>query len=31
MFLIHYSDNWQQHTVDDFGGYAQQGYRYIFD
>jgi ribonuclease BN (tRNA processing enzyme) len=31
MFLIHYSDNWQQHSVEDFAGYAQQGYRYIFD
>ncbi len=31
MYLIHYSDNWQQHNVDDFAGYAQQGSRYIFD
>jgi ribonuclease BN (tRNA processing enzyme) len=31
MYLIHYSDNWQQHPVDDFAGYAEQGTRYIFD
>ncbi len=31
MYLIHYSDNWQQHGVEDFAGYALQGHRYIFD
>lgn len=31
MLLIHYSDNWQQHQVNDFAGYAKQGHRYIFD
>jgi ribonuclease BN (tRNA processing enzyme) len=31
MYLIHYSDNWQQHSVHDFAGYAQQGVRYVFD
>jgi ribonuclease BN (tRNA processing enzyme) len=31
MYLIHYSDNWQQHSADGFAGYAQQGHRYILD
>ncbi len=30
MFLVHYSDVWQNQNVEEFAGLAQQGVRYIF-
>ena len=31
IYLMHYSDDWEVHKVDDFAGLAKQGYRYIFE
>jgi ribonuclease BN (tRNA processing enzyme) len=31
MHLMHYSDDWSDHNIDEFGGWTQQGVRYIFD
>ncbi len=31
MMLIHYSDDWAQHDISDFAGYAIQGHRYVFE
>lgn len=30
MFLMHYSDDWENYNVDEFAGLAQEGSRYIF-
>jgi len=31
MFLMDYSDSFQKEDISEFGGFAEQGYRYIFD
>ncbi len=30
MYLMHYADNWKSQDISDFGGWVQQGVRYIF-
>lgn len=31
MYLNHYADNWEKQDISGFGGWTQQGVRYIFD
>mgnify|MGYP001212545095 CR=1 FL=1 len=30
MYLMHYSDDYEQHDISDFAGWTQQGVRYVF-
>jgi len=31
MHLIHYGDNWPEHSIEGFAGWAQQGVRYVME
>jgi len=31
MYLMHYADNWADQDISDFGGWTEQGVRYIFE